>query len=97
MRYFEYKSPDDRVLINEETFSYGSTIISKRVLNLYLVEKDLAIAICEANSAVDKSKIPSTMFIDEKGRQLDLLNPIEYLKTNYVCNSDEIIIVEHNT
>lgn len=94
MRIFEYKSPDDRVLVNEETLSYGSTIYSRRRLNLYLVDKQLGEAIQQYASVTDKSKIP--MVADAEGIYIDLSNPIEYLKHNYVCNCDEIVVVEHN-
>ena len=92
MKFFEYKSPDDRVLVNEETLSYGSTIYSRRRLNLYLVEKQVGEAIQQYNSVEDKSQISMTM--DAQGTYIDLSNPVEYLKHNYICNSEEIIINE---
>lgn len=94
MRVFEYKSPDDRVLVNEETLSYGSIIYSRRRLNLYLVDKAIGEAIQQYASITDKSKIP--MVEDTKGTYIDLSNPVEYLKHNYICNCDEIVVVEHN-
>lgn len=95
MRVFEYKSPDDRVLVNEETLTYGSTIYSRRRLNLYLVDKQLGEIIQQYSSVTDKSKIP--MVANSEGTYIDLSNPVEYLKHNYVCNCDEIIIAKHNT
>lgn len=92
MRIFEYKSPDDRVLVNEETLSYGSIIYSRRRLNLYLVDKTVGEAIQQYSSVDDKSKIP--MFMDKDGIHIDLNNPVEYLKHNYICNCDDIIVNE---
>ena len=95
MKFFEYKSPDDRVLINEETLSYGSTIYSRRRLNLYLVEKQVGEAIQQYNSVEDKSQIPILM--DDNNNQINFNDIKSYLQSNYQCNSDNIIIIEHNT
>lgn len=95
MRYFEYKSPDDRVLLNEDTLNYGSTIMSKRYLNLYLIDKNLAEAIRQYKDIEDKSQMP--MFQDEKRTYVDFSNIKDYLQQNYICNTEEIIITEHNT
>lgn len=95
MRVFEYKSPDDRVLVNEETLSYGSIIYSRRRLNLYLVDKALGEAIQQYASCADKSQIP--MIMNTEGIYINLSNPVDYLKHNYICNCDEIIVIEHNT
>lgn len=95
MRYFEYKSPDDRVLLNEDTLSYGSTIMSKRYLNLYLIDKNLAEAIRQYNDIEDKSQM--SMFQDTEGTYVDFANIKDYLQQNYICNTEEIIITEHNT
>ena len=95
MRYFEYKSPDDRVLLNEESLTYGSTILSKRVLNLYLVDADLAKAIVQYKDMEDKSQIP--MIMDDSDNQVNFNDIKSYLRSNYQCNPDDIIITEHNT
>lgn len=95
MKYFEYKSPDDRVLLNEESLTYGSTILSKRVLNLYLVDADLAKTIVQYKDMEDKSQIPMTM--DNNGNQINFDDIRNYLQNNYQCNPDDIIITEHNT
>lgn len=95
MKFFEYKSPDDRVLVNEETLTYGSTIYSRRRLNLYLVDKQVGEAIQQYNSIDDKSKIPILM--DDSNNQINFNDIKSYLQSNYQCNSDNIIIIEHNT
>lgn len=95
MKYFEYKSPDDRVLLNEESLTYGSTILSKRVLNLYLVDADLAKVIMQYRDMEDKSQIPIIMD-NNNNNQINFNDIRNYLQSNYQCNSDDIIIIEHN-
>lgn len=93
MNYFEYISPDDRVLYNIEENTYGHKILSRLNLNLYLINRDFADSIIFYNNTTDKSKVPITM--DEDGNQIDYNNIKNYLDEHFPANSSEIIIKQH--
>lgn len=93
MIYYEYISPDNRVLFNIQQMNFGNRIVSSHEYDLYLIERELAEAIIEYHYAENKDLI--TPFQNSRYPQINYENIEECLQQNYSNSLNEIIIVEH--
>ena len=90
MTYYEYISPDDRVLFNIQQMNFGNRIISSHEYDLYLIERELAEMIVEYNMK-DKSQIP--VMLDNDGVSYNDLN--DWLSHMFTLNEGVIKIVKN--
>lgn len=94
MKYYEYNSPDDRVLFNCKNNSHGKTIICKTPLILYLIPSDLAKYIFQYKDVEDMSQVP--MLLDGDNT-FNIANIEEYIQTTYKDTCSEVLVTEKDT
>lgn len=90
MIYYEYISPDNRVLFNIQQMNFGNRIVSSHEYDLYLIERELAEMIVEYNTK-DKSQIP--MMLGNDGISYNDLN--DWLSHMFTLNEGVIKIVKN--
>lgn len=95
MKYFEYTSPDSRVLFNPENNTYGAKFLTQLPVTLYLIDIELAKTIRAYSEAEDKSQFPMVMAEDDS--YIDLANIKDYLSNNYSNTFSEISIEQKDT